>query len=742
MKNKILLLGAAVLQIFTAFAQNKILTVEDAVLKQRTTLAPERLSQLMWIPGTHLFTYVAKRNGKECLVRQNADDLQRDTILGIEDIKSWLEAIGSEKRMPERFPFFTWMNKDEFRFFYNNGWYLLNLQKRNIALLNKIPENGEEPQFEPLNNHVAFIQFNNVLVYNQQAWEKVKSLKSTVDVGDGSYKEFAITGDGSTFAVVNGKAVHRNEFGINKGIFWSATANRVAYYKCYEGLVTNYPLLKLSNDTNNNTPGFTEQIRYPMAGNSSHSAKVYIYDINKRINVMVETGTPDDQYLTNVTWSPDDEYLYIAVVNRDQNEMKLNRYDGKTGKFIKTLFTETHAKYVEPEHGLFFHDKTGKQFIWFSERDGYNHLYLMDHNGKVIRQLSKGKADVTELVGFNAKGTIAYYMQATEDGLERQLYSVELATGKVFQITRNKGVHTCSISSDGLYILDTYSNINTPRRTTLMKSDGAELSILHQSKNPLFDYKACGIRLFSIKADDGTLLNCRMFYPTDFDSTKKYPVLVYVYGGPHAQMITNSWMGGGDYWLYYMAQQGYVVFTLDNRGSSFRGMAFEQATFRSLGNIERADQLAGVNFLKQQSYVDAARIGVFGWSFGGFMATGLMSRSNAYKVGVAGGPVIDWRLYEIMYTERYMDTPKQNPEGYEDADLTNYVKNIKGKLLLIHGTDDDVVVWQHSLTYLKKCVDEGVQVDYFVYPGHKHNVLGKDRVHLMQKITDYFKLHL
>lgn len=201
-------------------------------------------------------------------------------------------------------------------------------------------------------------------------------------------------------------------------------------------------------------------------------------------------------------------------------------------------------------------------------------------------------------------------------------------------------------------------------------------------------------------------------------------------------------MGGGDYWLYYMAQQGYVVFTLDNRGSSFRGMAFEQATFRSLGNIERADQLAGVNFLKQQSYVDAARIGVFGWSFGGFMATGLMSRSNAYKVGVAGGPVIDWRLYEIMYTERYMDTPKQNPEGYEDADLTNYVKNIKGKLLLIHGTDDDVVVWQHSLTYLKKCVDEGVQVDYFVYPGHKHNVLGKDRVHLMQKITDYFKLHL
>jgi dipeptidyl-peptidase-4 len=234
-----------------------------------------------------------------------------------------------------------------------------------------------------------------------------------------------------------------------------------------------------------------------------------------------------------------------------------------------------------------------------------------------------------------------------------------------------------------------------------------------------------------------------MIYPAAFDSTKKYPVLVYVYGGPHAQMITNSWLGGADLWLYYMAQQGYIVFTMDNRGSMNRGLEFENATFRDLGKVEMEDQLAGVSYLKKLKYVDGARMGVYGWSFGGFMTTSLMTRTpDVFKLGVAGGPVIDWRMYEIMYTERYMDMPQNNAKGYHDADLTNYAKDLKGKLLLIHGTNDNVVLWQHTLTYLKKCVDEGVLIDYFVYPGHEHNVLGPDRVHLMRKISQYFKENL
>ncbi len=725
---------------FTVLAQNKMLTVEDAVLKQRTSLAPERLSQLMWIPNSHNFVYVAKRNGKECIVKQNADTQKRDTIFTIEDFKTVFASAGTETKMPERFPFFTWIDEQTFRFFYNNGWYTINTESRVVKTLNKVHQSGEEASFEPNTSLAAFVMQNNVYLYDKDLWKKMKDLPTSVD-GDMAHKDFMVTNDGS-YAIINGKSVHRNEFGINKGLFWSTTGKRLAYYKLNELMVTDYPMFKLSTDTNNNKPGRTETIKYPMAGNTSHHAKVYIYDTGKRLSYMVETGTPDEQYLTNVSWSPDDEYLFIAIVNRDQNEMKLNKYDGRTGKFIKTLITETSSKYVEPEHGPVF-PLNIKEFIWFSERDGFNHLYLMDHNGKVIRMLSKGKADVTELLGFNQAKTIVYYMQASEDGLERQLFSAEIATGKITQITRNKGVHTASVSSDGMFVLDSYSSTTMPRRTTLMKSDGAEITILQQAQNPLMDYKACGIRLFNLIADDNkTSLNCRMFYPPDFDSTRKYPVVVYVYGGPHAQMITNSWLGGADMWLYYMAQQGFVVFTMDNRGSSFRGMEFEQATHRNFGTVERNDQLKGVEFLKKQSYVDASRMGVFGWSFGGFMSTGLMSRSDVFKAGVAGGPVIDWRMYEIMYTERYMDSPQQNPQGYEDADLTNYVKNIKGKLLLIHGTEDDVVVWQHTLTYLKKCVDEGVQVDYFVYPGHKHNVTGKDRVHLMQKVANYFKDNL
>jgi dipeptidyl-peptidase-4 len=350
---------------------------------------------------------------------------------------------------------------------------------------------------------------------------------------------------------------------------------------------------------------------------------------------------------------------------------------------------------------------------------------------------------VTEFLGFNKAGTKAYYMTAPNNGLDRQFCSVEIETGKVVNLTKAKGVHQIAMSDDGSYFIDTYSSTTTPRRVTLMKENGEEVALMINALNPIRDYKTCGLRLFNIPSTDGsTTLNCRMFYPPNFDSTQKYPVLVYLYGGPHAQMITNSWLGGADMWLYYMAQQGYVVFTLDNRGSDNRGEVFEQATFRKFGTVEREDQLAGVNFLKKQKYVNEKRMGVFGWSFGGFMSIGMMTRTDAFKVAVAGGPVIDWSMYEIMYTERYMDKPQDNPEGYNDANLLNYVKNLKGKMMIIHGTEDDVVLWQQSLLYVKKCVDENVQVDYMVYPEHKHNVIGKDRVHLMQKVADYFKQNL
>jgi dipeptidyl-peptidase 4 len=721
----------------SSFAQNKMLTTEEAVMKQRTSLAPDRLMQLQWIKGTSIFSYVSKVDGKEKVIQQDAATGKRDTVFSIDDFGVLFKTLEIDVPVPQRLPFITWTDSVQFRFFYNNAFYTMNVKSKVAAAVTKLPKEAEEIQFNSVSSKTAFVINNNVCVYNPDTWiKKASYLQTQADV-DGSIKESMLTHDGG-YGTVNGKTVHRSEFGIDKGLFWSPKGNKLAYYKMLEGNVSDYQLMNF--DTK---PGSFERIKYPMAGAQSHIVKVFVQDYINNRQFEVQTNASSEQYLTNIAWSPEQDAVFIAVVNRAQNEMKLNQYDGRSGTFVRTLFTETHPKYVEPEHPMVFVPNDDGKFIWMSKRDGFNQLYLYDLRGKMIRQLTTAKCDVTELLGFDKDGSNAFYMAATNNGMERQFFVVEIATAKVKQLTNAPGVHSVVVSADGNYFIDTYSNATTPRKTVLADRKGNELSLLLTAPNPLAAYKPCGLKLGSLVADDrSTILNYRMFYPPQFDSTRKYPTIVYVYGGPHAQMITDSWLGGADMWLYMMAQQGYVIFTLDNRGSGNRGAEFEQATFRKLGTVERADQLTGVNFLRQQRYIDTSRLGVFGWSFGGFMSIGMMTRTDAFKVGVAGGPVTDWSLYEIMYTERYMDKPIENPEGYKDAELSNYVKNLKGKLMLIHGTDDDVVLWQHSLSYVKKCVDEGVQVDYFVYPEHKHNVLGKDRVHLMQKVTDYFNTYL
>ena len=294
-----------------------------------------------------------------------------------------------------------------------------------------------------------------------------------------------------------------------------------------------------------------------------------------------------------------------------------------------------------------------------------------------------------------------------------------------------------------MYLYDVLTARGVPKKSMIRATDGSMTKVLLESPDPLVDYDRPVIKDKKLKADDGTNLYGKLILPTNFDSTKKYPVIVYLYNGPHVQQIKNGFPESGNLWYEYLAQHGYIVWTMDGRGSSNRGQKFEQAVFRQLGTVEMEDQMVGVNFLKSLPYVDANRLGIHGWSFGGFMTTSFMLRKpDVFKVGVAGGPVMDWSMYEIMYGERYMDTPEENPEGYASSNLLTKAKNLKGKLLLIHGAQDATVVWQHSINFIKKSVDENVQVDYFVYPGYEHNVRGKDRVHLMQKVTDYFDLYL
>jgi dipeptidyl-peptidase-4 len=528
--------------------------------------------------------------------------------------------------------------------------------------------------------------------------------------------------------------VHQNEFGINGGTFWSPNGNYLAFYRMDQTNVTSYPIIDWTTH-----PAVNKNIKYPMAGNQSHWVTLGIYDLKNNKTWYVKTEGDKEQYLTNIAWSSDEKHIYIAILSRTQNDMKLNEYDALTGNYTRTLFEEHDDKYTEPLHPMLFVKNNPTQFIWQSRRDGFNHFYLYNINGTLIKQLTKGNWEVKTENGFDEKGERLFFHANAESPVNQDFYSVNLKSAEVKKLTSGSGFHTCIIDTKGNYVIDNYSSTHIPREYAIINTTSKKSTSIFKAENPIKDYKLGNWNLFTIKNNEGTDLYCRLFKPVDFDSTKKYPVLVYLYNGPHSQLVTNTWMAGGELWYQYMAQKGFMVFTVDGRGTDYRGRAFSQATHRQLGTKEMEDQLSGVAYLKSLPYVDANRLGVHGWSFGGFMTTSLMTRTpGVFKVAAAGGPVIDWSYYEIMYTERYMDSPQDNKEGYDKNSLLNYVDKLKGKLLMIHGAQDPVVVLQHSILYQKKAVDKGIQLDYYLYPGHEHNVLGKDRAHLMEKITNYF----
>jgi dipeptidyl-peptidase-4 len=474
-----------------------------------------------------------------------------------------------------------------------------------------------------------------------------------------------------------------------------------------------------------------------MIGQKSEKPRVGIYNLATGKTVFISPKGNSDDYLTNLSWSSDEKYVLIAELNRAQNDMNLNVYDAQNGTFIRTILNEKNNAWVEPEHEAFFPSATSNNFVWFSEKDGFQNLYYYSIDGKLIKQLTANKFSAREIIGSNPAGTEIYFKATGANPTDMLAYKVDLK-GKQTLITKDEGVHTVTISTDGNWFFDEFSNHTTPSKS-LLYDKKLKATTLLESKNKYDGYQLGTAEIKTIKAADGTTdLYTRLIKPSNFDPNKKYPVMVYVYGGPHAQLITNSFLDGANLWMYWMAEQGYLVFTVDNRGSDNRGFAFESVIHGRLGVNEMDDQLKGVAYLKSLPYVDGNRLAVHGWSFGGFMTTSLMLRKpDTFKVGVAGGPVTDWKYYEVMYGERYMDTPAENQKGFDEASTLNYVNNLKGKLLLIHGTNDDTVVMQQNFSLIKKFVEAGKQIDFFAYPMAKHNVQGKDRVHLMTKVLNY-----
>ncbi len=692
--------------------EKKNLTLDESVLGQFRQFYPEQL-QLQWIPGTDRYSQIKN----DTLFSQAAAGKSKPTVeLTLAQVNKAFQEIGVEKAAS--MPRWEWISANELHTTAAAASVKNKTVEVTFKLANKmaIPVNAYDSDAENVDFHnkgnVAFTRGNNLYVKNGAEEKQVT---------------FNVEG------IVSGQSISRNEYGIAKGTFWSKEGNRLAFYQKDESNVTLYPLINY-----NTTPASVNNIRYPMAGDPSEKISVGVFDVKsgKTIFLQLNNGIQNDTYYaTNLSWSPDENFILIAEMNRATTNCSLNVYSATTGEFIRTLFTETDARWVEPDQAPYFLNST--TFLWYTWKNGFHNYYLYDLTGNLTAQ-TNANFELLSILGLSDDKKTIFFEGTGTNATERHLYSAPTSTLKLTPLTSEAGTHACKVSSTGKFFIDQFSSLSVPNRVSMVPCGKGMPNVLLKSEDKLKNYNIGSTEIFTINANNGTPLYCRLIKPSNFDPEKQYPVVVYVYNGPHVQLITNSYLGGSSLWMNYMAELGYLVFTVDGQGSAHRGKEFEQVIHRQLGKQEMADQLAGVEWLKKQSYVDPKRMAVHGWSFGGFMTTSLMLRApGTFKVGVAGGPVIDWRLYEVMYTERYMDTPQENAEGFDANNCTKQVDKLQGKLLMIHGADDNVVVLQHNMRFLKACVDKKVPVDFFVYPGHEHNVRGKDRVHLMNKIITY-----
>ena len=671
---------------------------------------------------------LVRRNTDECSL-VNKQNGKETVMFTVDDINKWAGTDDSTKIRHLFYASFPYPNKSLVLITGKKERMLIDFKSKKVMWRQNC-EGENFAEWNAASKAVAFVKDDNLFVTN----------------GEG--KTTQLTTDGSR-EIVYGQSVHRDEFGIYKGTFWSPDGQSLAFYRMDQSMVADYPLVNIDTRIATETP-----IKYPMAGETSHKVTVGVYNLKTGKTIYLKAGDPTDRYFTNIAWSPDCKKVYMIELNRDQTDMQLVSYDAATGDKLETLYKEHNDKYVHPMTPITFLPWDDSKFILQSEKDGYNHLYLFNTKGEQLKQITSGKWVVLDLAGFNKSKKSAIILSTECSPIQNNLYMVNIETGKRTLLDNGKGFHAttrgagghCDIilSSTGKYIYDNYSEPDVPRKINIISTENAKNVNYFTAADPWKGYNVPEYSCGTIKAADGTTdLYYRMVKPVNFDPNKKYPTIVYVYGGPGIRNVEARWHYASRGWETYMAQKGYLLFILDNRGSCDRGRDFEQATFRHLGVEEMKDQIKGVEYLKSLAYVDTTRLGVHGWSFGGFMTTSLMTTyPDVFKVGVAGGPVIDWKWYEVMYGERYMDTPQANPEGYAETSLINKAKNLKGKLQIIIGTDDPTVVPQHAISFLKACIEAGTQPDFFVYPGEGHNMMGHQSVHLHERITQYFEDYL
>ena len=721
--------AACILITMNAAAQLKQFSLEDLNFGGTNyhNMIPEYRNITWW--GDELVL----RNAEECKLVNKANG-KETTLFTEAQLNAWAKTNEDSKILNLGWAQFPYAGKSLVLIANKQERMLIDFKKKTVVW--RQASKGQE--FADWNNAskaVAYVSNHNLYVMDAEG-------KTTQLSTDGSRE------------IVYGQAVHRNEFASMKGTFWSPDGTKLAFNRMDQSMVADYPQVNTFEREATYEPD-----KYPMCGMKSHKVTIGVYDMKTGKTVYLKAGDPTDRYFTNLAWAPDGKKVYMFELNRDQNDCRLTAYDAETGEKTGELYREVDEKYVEPLNPIVFLPWDKSQFIMQSRQDGYNHLYLCTlgmHGSRMasntesleVEQLTEGKWEVLSVLGFNTKTKSIIYKSNEASPIQQNVYSVSVANKKRTRIDEGgKGWHEGStISASGRYLLDNYQEPTVPRRIVAIDTQTGKSHCILNAKDP-WKEKGYNIPEYScgkLKAADGTTdLYWRMVKPVDFDPNKKYPTVVYVYGGPHAHNVDARWHYCSRSWETYMAQKGYLLFILDNRGSEHRGKDFEQATFRQLGQEEMKDQMKGVEYLKSLPYVDQDRMGVHGWSFGGFMTISLMTNyPDVFKVGVAGGPVIDWKWYEVMYGERYMDTPESNPEGYAKTSLLNKAKDLKGKLQIITGMNDPTVVPQNCLMFLNACSEAGTQPDFFAYPGEGHNMMGHKSVHLHERITQYFEDYL
>ena len=702
-------------------AQEKMIQLED--IWARRTFSPE------WVWGINSMNdgvhYSSLNYGENNVYITQYSYETGDSILTIVDSKdldgiSFSDYSFSEDEKKVLLPTET---ESIYRYSSRSNYYVYD---RETKIAEELSEGKQRlAQFSPDASKVAFVKENNIFI---------KDIINNT--------ELQVTFDGEINKIINGATdwVYEEEFAFDNGMQWNASGNKIAYYRFDEEKVPEF-----SMDLFTDLYPSQSQFKYPKAGETNSTIELFIYDLDSNKTTKANINTEEEFYIPRIKWTLDENVLSVQRMNRHQNQLDFILVDAKDGS-SQTIFTENDAAYIDVTDNLTFLND-GKYFIWTSEKSGYNHIYLYNLKGKQVRQITKGNYDVTDFYGIDESNNTVYFASSERSPMHRDVYAVQLNGKNKKTLTNKIGTNSATFSTNYKYFINQYSNANTPYYFSLFDAKGNEVRMLKDNsnlKNILSEYALSQKEFFNFKTTEGIDLNGWMMKPHNFDETKQYPVFMYLYGGPGSQQVTDSWGGSNFLWYQMLTQQGYIVACVDNRGTGGRGSEFKKCTYQQLGKLETEDQIEANRYLAKLPYVDGSRIGIFGWSYGGYMSSlCLLKGADEFKMAIAVAPVTNWRYYDSIYTERYMRTPQENASGYDDNSPINHVEKLKGKYLLIHGSADDNVHYQNTMEMTNALVNANKQFDLFIYPNKNHGIYGGyTRLHLFTKMTNFIKENL